>query len=69
MPHKNDIPQFLRPAALALRLGVSRATIWRWVKTGRLPTPVSLSPGVTGWWASELRACLPIPDGADGAAS
>ena len=35
--------------------GVSRATVWRWVKTDQsFPKPFSLSPGVTVWDEQEL---------------
>lgn len=30
-------------------LPISRATLWRWVKCGRFPKPIHLSPGVTAW--------------------
>lgn len=53
----NDI--YLSDKRLAERYDVSRATIWRWVKTGSLPKPVKLSPGCTRWRASELQAWEP----------
>lgn len=34
---------------------VSRATSWRWVKSGRFPAPVRLSMGVTAWRAEDVR--------------
>lgn len=49
---------FLRPLQLAAALGVSRSTVWRYVAGKRLPVPVKLSGGVTGWWASTLRSWL-----------
>lgn len=30
-------------------LSVSPATYWAWVKSGRAPQPIKLSPGVTVW--------------------
>lgn len=35
-------------------LPVSKATIWRWVKTGTFPAPFKLGAGVTGWYAVEV---------------
>lgn len=42
------------PIVAALK-GISPATCWRWVKQGRLPAPVKLSPGVTAWRVGDLR--------------
>jgi predicted DNA-binding transcriptional regulator AlpA len=42
------------PVVAALK-GISPATCWRWVKAGRLPAPVKLSPGVTAWRVGDLR--------------
>ena len=48
-------PKFIRISELAStaarpgRLPVSGATIWRWVKGGHFPSPVSLGPGTTAW--------------------
>lgn len=40
---------------LARYFSVSRATIWRWARDGRLPPPEKLSPGVTRWrWSDAL---------------
>jgi len=36
--------------------GCSAATIWRNVKSGRIPAPRKLSPGCTTWNVGELRA-------------
>lgn len=49
-----DSNQILRPAAAATKLGVSRATLYVWVKTKRLPPPIKLSPRVSGWRQSTL---------------
>jgi predicted DNA-binding transcriptional regulator AlpA len=36
-------------------LGVSGATVWRWVRTGRLPQPRKLGPRITAWNVGDLR--------------
>lgn len=42
---------------LAARYGVTRPTIWRWVRDNNaFPRPVSLSPGCTRWRVSEIEA-------------
>lgn len=35
--------------------GISAATVWRWVKSGRLPAPRKLGPNTTGWRVGDLR--------------
>jgi predicted DNA-binding transcriptional regulator AlpA len=42
------------PVVAALK-GISPATVWRWVKSSRLPAPSRLSPGVTAWRVGDLR--------------
>ena len=36
-------------------LGVSRITLWRWVKEKRMPQPRNLGGRVRGWLLSDLR--------------
>lgn len=36
----------------------SPATVWRGVKSGRIPQPKKLSPRTTGWNVGELRHAL-----------
>lgn len=45
----------LRAADVAVVLGVSRATIWRWAaERGDFPRPMKLSPRVTVWRAADI---------------
>ena len=48
--HPSNIPvdPIVRRATLALELGQSPTTIWRWVRDGFLPKPVKL--GQTSGW-------------------
>lgn len=48
----------LRCSVVAVKLGVSEATIWRWVSLGQFPKPLALSPGVSGWLESEINSWL-----------
>ena len=41
------------PTVAAWR-GISPATVWRWVQTGRLPAPTKLG-NVTAWKVGDLR--------------
>ncbi|MEY2342483.1 helix-turn-helix transcriptional regulator [Acidithiobacillus sp. IBUN Pt1247-S3] len=47
-------PGFRRPQTAAEYLDVSEATIYRWIKEGKLKEPVQISPKVTGWPKNEL---------------
>ena len=48
--------QLIRCKQLAARLGIHRATVWRWAKQGRLPKPVNFSRNVTAWRLSDIEA-------------
>ena len=45
------------PVVAALH-GIGPATVWRWVKSGRLPAPVKLGPNTTAWRVGELRRVM-----------
>lgn len=45
-------------AVICALFGISKATVWRWSKSGILPTPRKLSAGVTRWNVGEIRAVL-----------
>lgn len=46
---------FIPDTTVANQFGVSRATIWRWVKSGDFPKPVKLSPGCTRWKIEDVQ--------------
>lgn len=45
---------YLSDDDLAKRFGVTRPTIWRWVKKESLPAPVKLSGNCTRWITAEV---------------
>ncbi len=47
---------FFRVADLHAQLGISRATIWAWVKQGKFPKPIKLGENVTAWPAADVEA-------------
>ncbi|MFW5910282.1 MAG: helix-turn-helix transcriptional regulator [Thiohalospira sp.] len=47
--------RFLRDTEVAERLGISRTSVWRWVKEGNLPSPVPLGPGTRRWALADLE--------------
>lgn len=47
---------YLTTAQVADRYGISRTTVWRWIKAGRLPEPVMIGPGVKRFSITELDA-------------
>lgn len=43
-----------RPAVVP----ISRATLWRWVKSGAFPRPIKLSNRVTAWRSDDIKKWL-----------
>ncbi len=43
-----------RPASAAEQLGISRSTLWRWVKMGIVPKPIKLGSQAVGWQEKTL---------------
>ena len=56
----NRLPEsgFVRLPQILAVIPVGRTTWWAGVKAGRYPRPVKLSPGVTAWRASDIRALI-----------
>ncbi len=48
-------PVFMRPKTAAKYLGISEATLYRWVKEGKLAQPMQVSAGIRGWPQTELK--------------
>lgn len=47
--------RYLTDRQLAEHYAVSRATIWRWVRQGRLPPPIHISAGTTRFSAEAIE--------------
>ena len=58
MPASSDRAgtRYMRTSELVERLGVCRATLWKWRRRGWFPEPVSLGPNVTAWPVEVIRA-------------
>lgn len=52
------LSRILRPAQAARLLGISRATLYRWERDGRLAPRVILGPGTSGWKEEDLAAFI-----------
>ena len=50
--------RMLRPVSAATYLGVSRATIWRLRKGGKLPEPIHISERAVAWPIETLDAYI-----------
>ncbi|MDW1889579.1 helix-turn-helix domain-containing protein [Vibrio sp. Vb1574] len=57
---------FIRVSELATYLNISKVTVWRWRKEGRLPAARAISPKIVGWkretierWLEEQTTELP----------
>lgn len=48
-------PVFMRPKMAAKYLGISEATLYRWVKEKKLVRPMEVSAGIRGWHQTELK--------------
>jgi len=49
---------YVRPKTVAELYGISRATVWRWAKSGLLPKPETFSPGAVAFNVGELRLMM-----------
>jgi excisionase family DNA binding protein len=43
---------------VAALLEISKPTVWRWVREGRLPKPRKIGPNITRWEVGPLREAL-----------
>lgn len=50
--------KILRRKQVEAHTGLSRSTIYAWVRDGIFPAPISLGPKAVGWLQSELDAWL-----------
>jgi prophage regulatory protein len=60
----SDPATILRIADVASFLGISRATLWRWTRTGAFAKPHSFGPNVVGWTLAEVREWIRSRTGA-----
>lgn len=47
-----------RLAQLLPFLPIGKSTVWAWVKAGKFPQPIKLSPTVTVWRNSDIHTWL-----------
>ena len=47
-------PAFLRRKQVETRTGLSRSTIYQYIKDGTFPKPVPLGPRAVGWLESDV---------------
>lgn len=53
-----DVPDFMTMQQLLKELPISRATAYRWIKSGDLPRPIKLGPSRIVFVRSEVSTCL-----------
>lgn len=51
---------FVRLPVVCGLFACSPATVWRRVKTGRIPAPVKIGENSTGWRAGDIRQALAL---------
>lgn len=52
----NAIPRIVRVNEVQKIAGISRPTLYRYLKNGHFPKPIKLGPKSVGWLESKLRA-------------
>lgn len=50
-----ELTKFIREDSLRDLLGVSHATIWRWVRAGHFPKPVRIGQAAVAWPQEEVQ--------------
>jgi prophage regulatory protein len=55
---ENDFNRIVRMKELKLLLGVSNATIYRYIKLNKFPKPIQLSTNIVGWRLSVVEAWI-----------
>jgi prophage regulatory protein len=70
MGSEMGLDRILRKPELLEVVGVSIATVYRWVGDGSFPAPVKLGPNSTGWresavreWLDSRERTVEVPDG------
>ena len=58
MSNLSTEPRILRLPAVLDLTGLSRVTIWRYVKAGSFPTPLRLGARAVGWRQSDVHAWI-----------
>jgi len=52
--------RYLRARVVADRLGITRPTLIRWVKIGRIPAPIQIGPGTSVYDVAEIERRLGV---------
>lgn len=51
-------PQVLRLPAVISMIGISKGSIYAYIKRGAFPAPIKLGPKASGWLASDVQAWI-----------
>lgn len=54
---KNNL-SIIRYSKLKEKLGISRSTVFRWVRDKQFPAPMHLGPNIVGWLETDVDAWL-----------
>ncbi len=57
-PEEKAPRRIIRAKEVSERTGKSRVQIWRDVRAGKFPAPVSLGPNSIGWYEDEIAGWL-----------
>ena len=56
--NNTTLTQQLTDKEIAHALGISRMTVWRWTKAGRLPQPRKIGAHTTRWDSGEVMEAI-----------
>jgi prophage regulatory protein len=54
----NHEERFLRLPEVVRRVGISKSSVWLWIRQGRFPEPIRVGPRVTCWRLTEIDAWI-----------
>lgn len=60
--------RLMRPKEVLGLIGISRRTLYMWIKSGKFPRPRAISTRITGWPAGEVNDWLAAQERTRGAA-
>lgn len=52
---RETAPVYLTDRQVADRYGISRQTVWSWIKREKLPGPIKLTAGCVRWSVADLE--------------
>ena len=58
IPSVPALERFIGRKEVLILIGISNATLWRWIKAGRFPAPLKIGKKKVAWRSSVLAAWI-----------